>query len=774
MSARTSRPRRWRALAAVTAAAAGIAGLGIVEVAEAAPRQEAPPSTSAAAPTPTPARPGKPTKIAAIGDSITQATGTGALAQENPKNSWATGWEVDSYAARLGIPTSNRFNYSTNGDRMSDFAPQVTNGKSGGSGDVAPMPADTGLVLVEFGGNDLCRDDVSQMTTTTNYRAQLRGGLQAVAAKAPDALVLVMSVPDIYNLWYIRGAKQDAVYHPEPESNQATGINGARFYWDGLTDLGVKFPCQSLLADPTSYDSPDRARRQAVRQRTKEYNLIIADECSKVLRCRTDLSMLFNLTSNRTSPDGPLTPHAQWRFTDQDISRNTTSGCPIPGLLGGGCGDHFHPSKQGQGKIAQTAWDYGYQWSDTTYPTATATVVPSGRPDGLHRGRATVTFGGTDDVKLRGQEVRVHAPNGAVGPWKTTLGVAPDITITDFGTSYVEVRSFDVNGNRSASTIRRVDIADALAPVPPPAPTVKASAAGLSVTWTPPADDGGATISRYDVAGMLGAPPAPFGSPVLVVDGLSATPPAPPAGEVVRFTVAALNQKGSSGPSAPSQATVAPFASLAAFVDRQYRDFVGRAPTTAELLTAVDALDTGTETPAAFVERLRSGTWFDGAYGPAIRLYRAYFLRLPDPSGLDYWANRRREGRTLAKISLQFSQSSEFLRRYGSLTNAQFIDQIYTNVFGRAPDPSGRDFYLRRLADGWNRGQVVLQFSESSEYKRLTAGLVTVIEYERAMRAKAPSQATVDAGLVTYGTGGASAVFDQIVASASYRGRIFG
>ena len=131
------------------------------------------------APAPTAARPGKPTVVAAVGDSITQSTGTGALAQENPKNSWATGWEVNSVAARLGVATGNRYNLSANGDRMSDFAPQILNGKSGGSGDVPALPASTGLVLVEFGGNDLCRDSVAQMTSVETYRSQFQAGLAA-------------------------------------------------------------------------------------------------------------------------------------------------------------------------------------------------------------------------------------------------------------------------------------------------------------------------------------------------------------------------------------------------------------------------------------------------------------------------------------------------------------------------------------------------------------------------------------------------------------------
>ena len=200
---------------------------------------------------------------------------------------------------------------------------------------------------------------------------------------------------------------------------------------------------------------------------------------------------------------------------------------------------------------------------------------------------------------------------------------------------------------------------------------------------------------------------------------------------------------------------------------------MGRAPTATERSADVAKLQNGTETPSAFVDRLRSSTWFDGAYGPAIRLYKAYFLRLPDPSGLDYWANRRREGRTLSKISQQFSVSSEFQRRYGSLSNADFIDQIYNNVFARDPDPSGRDFYLRKLENGWNRGQVVLQFSESSEYKRLTTPVVTVVELARGMDGKAPNQIDTEYRLADYGIGGSKGVYAYLIGTSSYRTRVF-
>lgn len=761
-----------RIAASVVLAVLAIAGPGTLAApATGAPAEIEPPPAAPDAPAPTPARPGKPSSVAAVGDSITQATGTGRLSAENPKNNWATGWEVSSVAARLGVPTNKRYNLSANGDRMSDFAPQINNGKSGGSGDVPALPADTGLVLVEFGGNDLCKDTVADMTSVATYRSQFRAGLAAVATRAPNALVQVMSVPDIYNLWYIRGAPQNATYHPEPQSGQASGINGARFYWDGLTAVGVKFPCQSLLTNPDSYSQADRDRRAAVRARNKEYNAVLAEECGKVLRCRYDGNRLFDLTSNRvTPPDGPLLPQGQWAFTDLDISRNTASLCPIPGITGDGCGDHFHPSKQGQGKIADAATTSGRNWTDTTMPTAGATVLPSGRPGGVHRLSATVRFSGTDAAGIRGQEVRVHAPNGTVSAWTPSIGIAPDRVISTLGTSYVEVRSLDVNGNLSASTVTAVTVLPAAAPSAPGTPVISAAPTGLTLSWPAPADDGASPVTGYVVTPLSGVPNPTTGTPIPVA-GRSTPVPTLPAGGVLRYQVVATNAVGTSAP-AQSAATVAPFASVDDFVVQQHEDFTGAAPSPATVAADAAAITSGSETPAALVERLRSQEWFDGAYGPATRLYKAYFLRLPDPSGLDYWARSRRNGRTLSSISQQFSRSSEFQRRYGDLSDEAFIDTIYANVFDRAPDPSGRAFYLRRLESGtWSRGQVVLQFSESTEYERKMRGTVAVVELVRGMTGRAPTQAQVDTLLVTYEAGGSAAVFAMLVGSPTYAPR---
>ncbi len=102
--------------------------------------------------------------------------------------------------------------------------------------------------------------------------------------------------------------------------------------------------------------------------------------------------------------------------------------------------------------------------------------------------------------------------------------------------------------------------------------------------------------------------------------------------------------------------------------------------------------------------------------GQVARLYSAYFLRQPDQAGYDYWVGLRASGTTLAAISAAFEGSPEFNALYGSLSDSQFIDQVYQNVQGRPADAGGKTFWLAFLAAGNSRGDLMIGFSESAEY----------------------------------------------------------
>ncbi|QYG93457.1 DUF4214 domain-containing protein [Iamia sp. SCSIO 61187] len=213
------------------------------------------------------------------------------------------------------------------------------------------------------------------------------------------------------------------------------------------------------------------------------------------------------------------------------------------------------------------------------------------------------------------------------------------------------------------------------------------------------------------------------------------------AGTVIyRVRVAARNADGVGRASAPSAPVTLPFASMGGLVDRLYADFAGRAPSGAERADWVARLTDGRLSPVAAVDAAEQFAYWQ-AQPPAIRLYQAYFLRLPDLSGLNYWATQIRNRRSLFWISEYFARSNEFRLRYGTLSNAQFVDLIYQNILGRPGEPSGRSFWISELDSGRRtRGKAMVGFSESREYKGKTEGLVAAVDLFTGLLRRVPTE----------------------------------
>jgi hypothetical protein len=107
-----------------------------------------------------------------------------------------------------------------------------------------------------------------------------------------------------------------------------------------------------------------------------------------------------------------------------------------------------------------------------------------------------------------------------------------------------------------------------------------------------------------------------------------------------------------------------------------------------------------------------------GNAGEVYRLYQAAFNRKPDSAGLGFWIMARDGGTSMDSIATSFIASDEFKTLYGSnLTNDQFVTQIYSNVLHRAPDASGKAFWLKALDSNVSRAHVLNQFSASQENK---------------------------------------------------------
>lgn len=219
----------------------------------------------------------------------------------------------------------------------------------------------------------------------------------------------------------------------------------------------------------------------------------------------------------------------------------------------------------------------------------------------------------------------------------------------------------------------------------------------------------------------------------------------------------------------------APFSTADALVRRGYADLLRRDPTATELADAVSRLLAGSITPAELLASLVEGE--SARYGQAVaRLYLAALGRLPDPSGLDYWTRRNGTGTSLRRLADQFLASTEFRRRSGDPNAAGYVDLLYRNVLGRPGDPSGVDYWSRRIQDGRvSRSELLIQLSESAEHRRRTAATTEAAVIYLGMVGRAPDPVVV-AWWTDQRAGGAplATLTGAVWASTTYAQRVRG
>ncbi|MEM7337933.1 MAG: DUF4214 domain-containing protein [Actinomycetota bacterium] len=137
------------------------------------------------------------------------------------------------------------------------------------------------------------------------------------------------------------------------------------------------------------------------------------------------------------------------------------------------------------------------------------------------------------------------------------------------------------------------------------------------------------------------------------------------------------------------------------------------------------------------------------------RLYQAFFLRQPDDNGFQYWADVRAGGATLSDIAFQFAYGPEFQARYGSLSDADYVDLVYANVLCRTPDDEGRAYWAGLLASGsLTRWDMVVNFVELREYLTRTSTCHSIYPSESASVGVCPEASLVtlaSASLATHG-----------------------
>ncbi|MDQ0925046.1 lysophospholipase L1-like esterase [Pseudarthrobacter sp. W1I19] len=249
----------------------------------------------AAAPTPPPAvEESYPHSMADLGDSITQANNVCCSQDDHPEKSWATGDDTDD-----GMSSHyERLLQLAPGIRAHNFNYSVSGAKASDLPRQVSSAArqGAGYVTLLVGANDLCTPSVESMTSVEEFHSYVDQTLQTLEQMQPRPQVFVASIPDIYQLWN--------VLHADP---------AARSAW---SDRGI---CPSML----SVTATEETRQQVV-QRHLAFNAVLAEACAQHTNCRTDDYAVYN-----------------YQFSTTDVSRL----------------DYFHPSLQGQAKLAEITWN---------------------------------------------------------------------------------------------------------------------------------------------------------------------------------------------------------------------------------------------------------------------------------------------------------------------------------------------------------------------------------------------------------------------------------
>jgi lysophospholipase L1-like esterase len=260
--------------------------------------------TAGPAPTGKP-KPGLPTSMAALGDSITAGYASCLVLLACTRNSWSTGSSaaVDSHYLRIRAGNPKISGHAAN------FAQPgaVADGLAAQARQAVRATTTYQYVTILIGANDACASTVDTMTSTEAFRTQVDAALAVLGKGLPKARILIVSVPDLYRLWQL-----------------GHGTAAAVRAWNRF---GV---CPSLLADPTSAARADDRRRRAVADRVAAYDRELSKACRAYgKRCRWDGEAAHGV-----------------RFSLDLVNRL----------------DYFHPNAAGQKKLADVTYPGRFSW----------------------------------------------------------------------------------------------------------------------------------------------------------------------------------------------------------------------------------------------------------------------------------------------------------------------------------------------------------------------------------------------------------------------------
>ena len=290
--------------------------------------------------------PGLPGLDAAAGDSITKAFAASCtcnaglcglsgllclLGMEQPENSWFDGWSGDVWSvhdrykgldAGIVADSSAALTGAEMREAPDNFVEQAQS--------IVALQPD--LVTVMLGGNDICSRDcvdpgcANSLYSEEEWRLAVQAGLNQLATGLPvGATVYLVSVPRVQDLRAAGLAKQAA----DPSDIDCENV------WSTFDVCLVATQGGDLNGEPLA------TRLAAIEERQRRYNEILREEA------------IAYSTGERVNPQA-IEVIAE--YVDETTVTVGTQSFGPDDVNGGDC---FHPSLQGQNRVAEVVW-----WSD--------------------------------------------------------------------------------------------------------------------------------------------------------------------------------------------------------------------------------------------------------------------------------------------------------------------------------------------------------------------------------------------------------------------------
>ncbi|WP_336488123.1 DUF4214 domain-containing protein [Methylobacterium nigriterrae] len=130
----------------------------------------------------------------------------------------------------------------------------------------------------------------------------------------------------------------------------------------------------------------------------------------------------------------------------------------------------------------------------------------------------------------------------------------------------------------------------------------------------------------------------------------------------------------------------------------------------------VAQIATSAEAQHLLQEGFTSGIFVpDAAASEVARLYHGLLGRAPDASGLQAFAGGVQHGAGLSDVAQAMITSPEYMSAHADLSDAAFVESLYSGALGRNVDAAGATFFADELAHGTSRAAVALAIAESPE-----------------------------------------------------------